>query len=63
MEAVGLHVACIKANDSDGTVSIVNTREERDGMNNAREPSRGRTRRRRRKGGEGRKDSWYQDWC
>lgn len=34
----------------------LSTRGERDGMNNERQPKR-------RKGGEGRKDSWYQDWC
>lgn len=57
-DAVGLHVACIKANDSNGNVSNVNTEEERDGMNNERGLSRMR-----REGGGGRKDSWYQDWC
>lgn len=52
---VGLHGSRLRADDSDGNVSIVN-RGERDGMNNERQPKR-------RKGGEGRKDSWYQDWC
>lgn len=36
-DAVGLHVACIRAYDGNGDVSIVNMEEGRDGMNNERE--------------------------
>ena len=39
-EAVGLHVACIRADDCDGSVSIVNTEQGGDGMNNGRKGGR-----------------------
>lgn len=54
-DAVGLHVACFRADDGDGNVSIVNT-GEREGRNNEcgaeREEEGGREGRRRRKTGQ-----------
>lgn len=64
-DAVELHVACIRADDSDHNVSIANTEENRNGTNSERELKEKRRRRRgrKKKGREGWKDSWFQDCC